>query len=1090
MRTRFASLFVGGLVSLGCSTANAGIGAVDIDFAAGVLTLQSDADPVVLSCLTGSVAVGGEIPAAIPPVPCNTVQRVVVDGGAGDNTINLNAMVVADFSVLTQVDLNGGAGDDTITGSFIADTIHGGDDADTLDGNGNPAATTDLVFGDGGADRMIWNPGKADDINDGGPGDDVTIINGAGAAETYAIRPDPLDPARVLLERTAPSAFFVRSVATEQIEVNGNGGNDIIAGAAGLQPLTQLSILGGDGDDTLTGGDGADLLLGGIGNDIIDGSDNPLGTHDVVFAGEGDDTMIWNPGKDDDVNEGQAGNDLAVINGGGAAEVFIISPNGNRVRFERTTSNGNAAPFEVDINDTERLQLNAGAGDDVVTAGALATLIALEINGGDNNDTITGGDGADIIRGDGGNDTLDGNDNPVATVDAVFGGDGDDSMIWNPGKDDDLNEGGAGNDVSVINGGGGSETFLISANGARVRFERTTNNGAAAPFFVDIADTERVQVNGNGGDEVMTGGAGLAALTTLELNGGAGNDSITGGDGADSISGGADNDVLDGGDNPIATVDTVAGGDGDDTMIWNPGKDDDINEGGNGNDTAVINGGGGAEVFTITPNGARVLFQRTTNNGTPLPFFVDIGSTEALRVNGNAGDDRITGSIGLAALIALELNGDGGSDTITGGDGADVIRGGADNDVLQAGENPVATVDQVFGGAGDDTMIWNPGEDDDVNEGEAGIDTTLVNAAGANEVFEIDQLGGRAIVERTVPTRFVVDSAGVEILQVNASGGDDVINTQLMFDVAQSFDGGPASTPAGDQLNVAGFLGDARFSPILTPHFGAVTHAGFEKAEAQRSGGSATAALEGSQEVPPVTTNGSGRGRVVLNAQENEIQVTLAFEALSGNSTLAHIHGPAAPGSNAPPIFDLTGLGGASGDLGPFTFAVTPAQVLQLKSGQWYFNVHSATFGSGEIRGQILPDFVLEAPLEARQVVPDSTSTAFGYGTVTLAGTLDEIIPTVVFSGLVGEANPGVNTFNRIRGPASRLVNGPIIGGLPLPASNLDSAAFVGEPDGINAGQAAQLRDGLWYFEVVSEEFPQGELRGQITGSMFFDNFE
>ena len=69
---------------------------------------------------------------------------------------------------------------------------------------------------------------------------------------------------------------------------------------------------------------------------------------------------------------------------------------------------------------------------------------------------------------------------------------------------------------------------------------------------------------------------------------------------------------------------------------------------------------------------------------------------------------------------------------------------------------------------------------------------------------------------------------------------------------------------------------------------------------------------------------------------------------------MAHIHGPAAPGANAPVIFDFAGVPNAtSGAIPEQTFAITPAQVADLINGLHYFNIHNASFPSGEIRGQI-----------------------------------------------------------------------------------------------------------------------------------------
>jgi len=242
--------------------------------------------------------------------------------------------------------------------------------------------------------------------------------------------------------------------------------------------------------------------------------------------------------------------------------------------------------------------------------------------------------------------------------------------------------------------------------------------------------------------------------------------------------------------------------------------------------------------------------------------------------------------------------------------------------------------------------------------------------------------------------------------------------------------------------------------------------------------------------VPPVTTAATGRGTVLLNAEETEISVRLGFADLGSASTLAHIHGPAAVGSNAAPIFNLSGLGGTAAQLGPFVFAVTPVQVAQLKAGLWYFNVHSQLQPAGEIRGQILTDRVLDGPLEGRQVVPRAATLARGYVTATVAGSLDQVSITLVYSGLTGEGVPGASVDVGVFGPARRGAAGVRIASIVLPVSGLATDQIVAGPFAITPTQAQEIVDGRWYVQVASQEFPQGEIRGQITQSVFFDNFE
>src|SRR5688572_18127390 len=113
------------------------------------------------------------------------------------------------------------------------------------------------------------------------------------------------------------------------------------------------------------------------------------------------------------------------------------------------------------------------------------------------------------------------------------------------------------------------------------------------------------------------------------------------------------------------------------------------------------------------------------------------------------------------------------------------------------------------------------------------------------------------------------------------------------------------------------------------------------------------ATLTGAQQVPPVASTGTGIGTVVLNTAETQITVDLTFSGLSSNTNAAHIHGAAAAGSNAGVLFDFSAVTPAatSGTIPQQTFAITAAQVTQLKAGQFYFNIHTGNFGGGEIRG-------------------------------------------------------------------------------------------------------------------------------------------
>src|SRR5829696_1097734 len=134
----------------------------------------------------------------------------------------------------------------------------------------------------------------------------------------------------------------------------------------------------------------------------------------------------------------------------------------------------------------------------------------------------------------------------------------------------------------------------------------------------------------------------------------------------------------------------------------------------------------------------------------------------------------------LTDVTAVTINGGGGNDTITGSQFADTISGGAGNDRIIGGRNPANTRDIMLGEAGDDTLVWNPGDGDDTMEGADGNDTIEVNGGGGGEQFTVkpSSTPGRVQFDRTGPTPpgpFNLDIGTAERLDMNANGGDDTV---------------------------------------------------------------------------------------------------------------------------------------------------------------------------------------------------------------------------------------------------------------------------------------------------------------------------
>ena len=707
---------------------------------------------------SGQVAISGGAPTV-----ANTT-RIFAFGLDGNDQISLNEVNGA----MPESIMLGGSGDDLLVGGSNADTLIGASGNDTLRGQDSDDrlfggtdndvllgdAGNDQVNGDDGDDLMVVNNGDGSDRLEGGEGNDFVQVNGSNSAgDDFSVDPNG---DRVRFQRNNLGLFTVDIGTTENLDVNGQGGSDIISGSVGLSDLIALDLDGGEGNDLIIGGDGIDVLRGGAGNDTLLGKR----ANDIVLGEAGDDLMIVNHGDGSDLLEGGTNRDTVQVNGSDAAgDDFSINPNGQRVRFQRN----NLGLFQLDIGTTENLDVNGQGGDDVIAGTpGLDGFIALDIDGGEGNDLLIGSDGDDVIRGGAGNDSLLGK----GGNDIVLGEEGDDLMIVDHGDGSDFLEGGADVDTVQVNGSDAAgDDFSIDPNGQRIRFQRN-NLGL---FQLDIGTTEQLDVNAQGGDDAIIAATGLDGIVALDMDGGEGNDLIIGSDGVDVLRGGPGNDTLLGkrGD------DVVLGQQGDDLAVHNEGDGDDLFEGGSGDDTQQVNGSNLAgDAFAIRPNGLRVLFERTFGS----LFQIDIGTTESLDVNGQGGDDLIAAQPGLAGLIALDLDGGEGQDFLFGGDGDDVLRGGAGNDTI----NGRGGDDIVLGEAGNDLLIANVGEGTDLLEGGTDNDTVQIHGSENADHIAISNNGVRTTVQRTNQTPSALDAGTTEDIVVDLRGGDDHVNVSAL----------------------------------------------------------------------------------------------------------------------------------------------------------------------------------------------------------------------------------------------------------------------------------------------------------------------
>jgi Ca2+-binding RTX toxin-like protein len=565
-------------------------------------------------------------------------------------------------------------------GQLNADLANDGA-ADVVEIKGSAAATELRVNGGisisgiGAAVNVLRAQVANDKLNlDPGAGSDRVTIEGTAANDTIGVAASAVAPH--IAVSGGPGGLPIDVVNAEALDIESLAGNDTLNAGLALAPLTQLTLDGGAGTDAINGGDGNDTLRGGSENDAIDGNAGV----DTALMGAGDDSFTWDPGDGSDKVEGEAGSDTMVFNGAAAAENFDLSANGNRLRFFRTQGT-----ITMDTAGVERVDLRALGGID---------------------NTVVNDLSATDVR------------NIELDLETAIGGGAGDGAV----------------DTTTINGTGGNDTIAIAPNAGAVD---VTGLAAAVKIEHSEAANDLLNVNGLGGNDTISGAVGLAALITVRIDGGAGNDAINGGDGAESLTGGDGNDAIDGN----GGADRAAMGAGDDTFVWDPGDGSDVVEGQDGADTMLFNGAGVAENFDVSANGNRLRFFRTQGaitmdlNDTEFIDVQALGGADNAVVNDTTGTDLKQVVFDLEATIGGGA-GDGAADSVTvNGTGlADDIQITASGSAVDVnGVLPTVQIDHSEA-ANDKLAVNGLGGDDDVAIGRdaAALIQTLVDL-GANE---------------------------------------------------------------------------------------------------------------------------------------------------------------------------------------------------------------------------------------------------------------------------------------------------------------------------------------------------------------------
>jgi hypothetical protein len=440
--------------------------------------------------------------------------------------------------------------------------------------------------------------------------------------------------------------------------------------------LTQgIAMFSGSGNDNLLGGGGDDLIDGGGGRDSLVGA----GGADTLIGGDEFDIFTWNPGDGNDVIEGGDGdNDVMFFNGSAAAEIFTLTAVGTHLLLLQTGGT------VIDAAGVEQVNVVAGAGGDTVAVNDLTgtDVQVININLGIA-DLATD---AVIVRGTAAADDL------TATVSS--------GVMTVDGLDYDVNVSSANpEDHLTVNGNAGNDSIsvnVVSPGAETVVYTPTASDGGTFdldPLNLDLLSSPLII----SGAEVLT------------------------------YDGGGDGDSL-----------TVAGTDGDDTIVHNPGANNQAGsfqvdsllalnyqnlgssgsltaDGAGGTDTLVVNGTAVNDDFMILVGGEVDLNTR---------LVLNTANVENLTLEGLAGDDTFTLVPAISASVygTINLNGGSQSSPLPGGDRVNLIgTGGADNITISGQVVSLGVVTVNSSGIENITLDALGGDDSITYEGVEGV---------------------------------------------------------------------------------------------------------------------------------------------------------------------------------------------------------------------------------------------------------------------------------------------------------------------------------------------------------------------------------
>ena len=628
-----------------------------------------------------SSVIGGSGDLAVTQTSANTAALTVI-GGSGDSNISIGTA-----AQLAKDSIVGGAGISTLTVAsegVLADKVFAkvsGVQALSLTGSSSvilgaaaSASGISTILGGDGTTAITQTADNSNSLTiDGGAGTDLitlakgdyvsadSIVGGSGGTATLAVASASTlgDDAFAQIQNVG----VLKLTGASDLELDAN------ASAAGI-----ATVIGGNGNSNYSLLSGATTLIAGKGNDLVSIQEAGQLADDSVVGGGGKDTLqlLGDAELTDDAFANVQGISVLSLNG---ASSVVLDAAALAAGITTVAAGEGDSTLTQGSGDDAALQLLGGAGNDLVTVDSVDLLAKDVVTGNDGTDTLLIANegtidnkalakvrGVEVLQLTGSSSALLGANALKDNLQTVVAGDGDSTII----------QAAAANLPLLIDGSASSSIIVGVANQILLTDDTVLGGDGEDTLYITsagkVADDAFANVGGlevlslTGASAATLGDNATATAGILTVLGGAGNNTFTQTAGALNIvaQGGNDLFVIDSAD--MIAADTIAGGDGVNTLRVSTESEiaDEAFTNVTGIQALALNGASSLILAGAAATAGVTLVAAGSGDSTLTQMADDANATKIL---GNDGND----------LISLENTDLLAADTISGGKGTNTL---------------------------------------------------------------------------------------------------------------------------------------------------------------------------------------------------------------------------------------------------------------------------------------------------------------------------------------------------------------------------------------------------------------------------------